>query len=282
MQVDALTKAQQVVLSLLHTDKHAQGLPWSNADSAGPTPQFHAFGAHLILGNRSCEHVDRYSGSLARSHSLASRIVSMGTWRWKYHDQFEDTDHFERRRKSPILTSSKAIPDGLALSVASRVRQWDWATVTDHSLACPRMGLWSLEPLGSPFDGQQSQVGTHWNSPQPGGVQVPTRTVKSNGSVFSEHSLRPGLQEPSGARVTPACHPLCLSRFAIATPWMRKRRGSWSSSATSGNVKTWVVAMSGPSRSPWQERSVNRWAWIARRAEGIALASFHSFVQQLF
>ena len=204
----------------------------------------------------------------------------MGTWRWKYHDQFEDPDHFERRRKPQILTSSKAIPDGMALSVVSRVGQR--MRNSYRPLACPRMGLWSSEPLGSSFDGQQSQVETHLNSPQPGGVQVPTRTVKPNGSVFNEHSLRPGLQEPSGARVTPPCHPLCLSRFAIATPWMRKRRGSWSSSATSGNVKTWVVAMSGPSRSPWQERSVNRWAWIPRRAEGIALASFHSFIQQLF
>ena len=58
----------------------------------------------------------------------------------------------------------------------------------DQPLACLRLVLQSFEPLGSSFDGQQSPVDTHLNSPEPGGIQVPARTPES-AHVFNKKKV---------------------------------------------------------------------------------------------
>lgn len=103
------------------------------------------------------------------------------------------------------------------------------------------------------------------------------------GACFMQKLWGMSFGNPKERGQPPPCHSLCLFRFDIATPWMRKRRGSWSSSATRGNVKTWAEGMSGPSRSPWRELFVSRWVWIPESKEGLLWHPFHhSFIQQLF
>lgn len=55
------------------------------------------------------------------------------------------------------------------------------------------------------------------------------------------------------------CVFVCLSRSVIVTVWTMRRSASWSSSVTSGNVRTWVVATSVRSPWPWLGLSVNRY-----------------------
>lgn len=55
---------------------------------------------------------------------------------------------------------------------------------------------------------------------------------------------------------------LLLCRCDTVTVWMMRKNESWSSSATRGRGRTWAAVTSGPSRWPWLELSVNRWASV--------------------
>ena len=121
-------------------------------------------------------------------------------WEWECDDQFEDLHHFVEEG-SPRCW------------LAAKLSQWHGSQCgeqrgavsmrnRDQPLACLRLVLQSFEPLGSSFDGQQSPVDTHLNSPEPGGIQVPTRTPES-AHVFNKKNVwGQGFRNPQEQKMT--------------------------------------------------------------------------------